>query len=100
MLTQERGSAPGQSRPDLTWDDGLANDAQQYAQHLADTNTFEHSGFPGQGENLYMSSGDASLTDATNAWLGEKPSYDGQKIPEGDFSSYGHYTQVGSLHPV
>ncbi|KAK2614150.1 hypothetical protein N8I77_001002 [Diaporthe amygdali] len=88
-----RRSAPGQNRPDLTWDDSLAQDAKTYAQHLADTNTFEHSGAAGQGENLYMSSGDASLTDAVNAWLDEKPNYNGQKIPDGNFGSYGHYTQ-------
>lgn len=41
-----------------------------------------------------MSSGDASLTDAVNAWLDEKPNYNGQKIPDGNFGSYGHYTQV------
>ncbi|KAK7720935.1 hypothetical protein SLS64_001228 [Diaporthe eres] len=90
-----RRSAPGQQRPDLTWDDGLANDARQYAQHLADTKKFEHSGVNGQGENLFMSSGDASLTDATHAWLNEKPNYHGENIPDGDFGSYGHYTQVG-----
>ncbi|KAI7787541.1 scp-like extracellular protein [Diaporthe eres] len=88
-----RRSAPGQQRPDLTWDDGLANDAKQYAQHLADTKKFEHSGVNGQGENLFMSSGDASLTDATHAWLNEKPNYHGENIPDGDFGSYGHYTQ-------
>lgn len=89
-----RRSAPGQKRPDLTWDDGLANDAKQYAQHLADTKKFEHSGVNGQGENLFMSSGNASLADATRAWLNEKPNYHGEKIPDGDFGSYGHYTQV------
>lgn len=41
-----------------------------------------------------MSSGDASLTDATRAWLNEAPNYHGENIPDGDFGSYGHYTQV------
>ncbi|KAI3399111.1 hypothetical protein diail_7690 [Diaporthe ilicicola] len=88
-----RSSAPGQKRPALTWDDGLAGDAQKYAQYLADNKKFEHSGTQGQGENLFMSSGNANLTDATNAWLAEKPNYHGEKIPDGNFGSYGHYTQ-------
>lgn len=41
-----------------------------------------------------MSSGSASLTDATRAWLNEKPNYHGENIPDGDFAKYGHYTQV------
>lgn len=89
-----RRSAPGVKRPDLTWDDGLTNDAKKYAQYLADNKKFEHSGVNGQGENLFMSSGNASLADATRAWLNEKPNYHGENIPDGDFAKYGHYTQV------
>ncbi|KAL1858727.1 hypothetical protein Daus18300_009861 [Diaporthe australafricana] len=88
-----RRESPGQKRPDLIWDDSLASDAQKYAQYLADNKKFEHSGAPGQGENLFMSSGNATLVDGTNAWLAEKPNYNGQKIPDGNFGSYGHYTQ-------
>ncbi|KAH8765384.1 CAP domain-containing protein, partial [Diaporthe sp. PMI_573] len=88
-----RRSATGQKRPDLTWDDSLTNDAKKYAQYLADNKKFEHSGAPGQGENLFMSSGNVSLLDATRAWLAEKPNYHGENIPDGNFGSYGHYTQ-------
>ncbi|KAL5387180.1 hypothetical protein DPSP01_003791 [Paraphaeosphaeria sporulosa] len=77
----------------LTWDGNLANDAQGYAQVLADTQDFKHSGVQGQGENLFMSSGDASLADAVRAWLGEEANYHGEKIGEGDFAAWGHYTQ-------
>jgi len=28
------------------------------------------------------------------AWVNEKPNYHGEKIAEGDFKGYGHYTQV------
>lgn len=91
-----RRSAPGQKRPDLTWDDALTNDAKKYAQYLADNKKFEHSGVQGQGENLFMSSGNASLLDASRAWLAEKPNYHGENIPDGNFGSYGHYTQVCS----
>lgn len=41
-----------------------------------------------------MSTGNASLADATRAWLNEKPNYHGENIPDGDFAKYGHYTQV------
>lgn len=75
-------------------DDGLTNDAKKYAQYLADNKKFEHSGAQGQGENLFMSSGSASLLDGTRAWLAEKPNYHGEKIADGNFGSYGHYTQV------
>jgi hypothetical protein len=75
-------------------DDALTNDAKKYAQYLADNKKFEHSGAQGQGENLFMSSGNASLLDATRAWLAEKPNYHGENIADGNFGSYGHYTQV------
>lgn len=75
-------------------DDGLTNDAKKYVQYLADNKKFEHSGAQGQGENLFMSSGNASLLDGTRAWLAEKSNYHGEKIADGNFGSYGHYTQV------
>lgn len=82
--------------PDLEWDDSLASDAQSWADNLASTGTFEHSGASGQGENLYMSSGSGSstpFTDASNMWIDEKSSYSGQAIGDGDFSAYGHYSK-------
>lgn len=39
-----------------------------------------------------MSSGDASLEDAVRAWLDEEKNYHGEKIGEGDFASFGHYS--------
>jgi hypothetical protein len=47
-----------------------------------------------------MSSGNASLLDATRAWLAEKPNYRGENIPQGNFGSYGHYTQVRMFRPT
>lgn len=40
-----------------------------------------------------MSSGDASLEDAVRAWLDEEKNYHGEKIGEGDFMSWGHYSK-------
>ena len=78
----------------LSWDANLANDAQQWAQHLADTDTFEHSGMGNEGENLFEAFPSATFTTATQAWCNEISSYNGQNIPDGNFGSYGHYTQV------
>jgi uncharacterized protein YkwD len=79
----------------LTWDDNLAATSRQWAQNLAQRNTLEHSTF-GNGENLYIAwGGDKSCRAAVDAWYDEKKNYrPGTKIGEGDFSGYGHYTQV------
>ncbi|KPM45214.1 hypothetical protein AK830_g1354 [Neonectria ditissima] len=77
------------------WDESLANDAQEWATHLVSVGSLTHSSGSGQGENLYMSSGDDSpFANAAKMWIDEKSSYSGQAIGEGDFSSYGHYTQI------
>jgi uncharacterized protein YkwD len=89
--------------PDLTWDDTLANNAQEWANHLASIDDLEHSGpeqRPNQGENLSSYSGTfatADLNAAAVQWAGEIKSYHGEKIGEGNFEDWGHYTQV--RHP-
>ena len=47
--------------PTLQLDEKLSQTAQQYAEYLASQNKFEHSG-NGYGENLYMMSSSAPLT--------------------------------------
>lgn len=47
-----------------------------------------------------MSSGDASLEDAVRAWLDEEKNYHGEKIGEGDFMSWGHYSEFCSFTPI
>lgn len=91
-----RDAAPGVKRADLVWDSHLAADAQKWADHLASTGTFQHQGMRGEGENLYMMMGGSHqpLKTGVESWVNEKPHYHGEKIAEGDFSSYGHYTQV------
>jgi uncharacterized protein YkwD len=76
----------------LQWDDQLAKQAQTYAQELANKNTMQHSGVNGQGENLYMSTGDASFEDAVKSWLDEEKAYKGEKIGEGNLAAWGHYS--------
>jgi len=77
---------------ELWWDDGLAWAAQEWAEQLGAVGQLEHSS---AGENLYMqswSSGDA-LARAAQAWIDEIGSYNDEYIPDGDFSSYGHYSR-------
>ena len=91
-------SSFGHLRKDLVWDNKLAANATAYAKKLAHDNAgLKHSTGdqrPGQGENLAWSKPNGSLTDGSKMWVDEKKNYSGQKIGEGDFGSYGHYTQV------
>lgn len=84
------------ARPALAWNPHLATLAEQWAKHLAADNTgLKHSMSeerPGQGENLYWLSAGGTLSDASQSWVTE--AYHGEKIGEGKFESYGHYTQV------
>ncbi|KAL8838621.1 MAG: hypothetical protein Q9170_002067 [Blastenia crenularia] len=94
----DASQSSGHGRDDLVWDDQLAANATAYAQHLASANQgLQHSSGdarPNQGENLYWSKPNGSLEDASKGWVDEKSNYHGEKIGEGNFGSYGHYTQV------
>jgi hypothetical protein len=85
---------------ELKWDTKLEADALAYAKKIAKAGKMVHSEGktrPGQGENLaYAWSSDGfknPMTAGTKTWLNEKKKYKGEKIPKGDFSGYGHYTQ-------
>lgn len=84
------------NNPALSWDVGLEADALAWAQNLANIGSLTHASGTGQGENLYMSSGRSGdhLTSASDLWIAEKADYSGQRIGEGNFASYGHYTQA------
>ncbi|TPX13057.1 uncharacterized protein E0L32_006483 [Thyridium curvatum] len=80
--------------PALQWDASLASAAQSYANTLASTGQFKHSGVG--GENLFYERGGTypqPLLDASKAWIAEKPNYHNEVIPQGNFEAYGHYTQ-------
>ena len=66
--------------------------------HLAQANSgLSHSDNeqrPGQGENLFWMSSGGSLADASQGWVNERKDYHGEKVGEGNFAGYGHYTQV------
>lgn len=79
----------------LDWDDRLMRDAETYAQKLArdGTGNLESSGIEDQGENLFMSTGDADLEDAVTSWLSEEKQYNGETIADGKFEEYGHFSK-------
>ncbi|CAO1601034.1 hypothetical protein XANCAGTX0491_004702 [Xanthoria calcicola] len=88
----------GHNRPDLVWDNKLEKDATAYAQHLCRANKgLQHSSGdqrPGQGENLAWSKPQGSVEAGSQMWVNEKKNYHGEKIGEGDFGAYGHFTQM------
>ncbi|KAJ3313965.1 Cuticle-degrading protease [Boothiomyces sp. JEL0838] len=78
----------------LTWDSKLEAYAQNWANNLANTDSFSHSGGP-YGENLFQSTGGFfTCADAIKSWFDEFSNYNGQPIGEGNFESYGHFTQL------
>ncbi|KAF9587698.1 hypothetical protein IFM89_004530 [Coptis chinensis] len=78
----------------MTWDDGVAAYAQNYANQMASSCNLVHSGGP-YGENLAWGS-DSSLTGtaAVNMWVAEKQNYDYNSNTCSSGAVCGHYTQV------
>ncbi|VUC22872.1 unnamed protein product [Clonostachys rosea] len=85
--------------PALEWDTDLQANALAWAQELARRGSLDHSDSsqrPNQGENLaggsmyFCSISGLKMNYRTD----EKDSYHNEIILEGDFGSYGHYTQV------
>lgn len=80
----------------LQWSDSLAASAQQWANHLAATGTFEHSGV---AENLAQgSTGSFSITQLVDMWGAEKQNFSNGTFPDvsstGNWADVGHYTQM------
>ena len=73
----------------LTWSPVLAAYAQKWADFLARTGSFQHSGGT-YGENL---AGGMDVEEAVQSWLAEKASYHGGPIGA-DWMETGHYTQL------
>jgi hypothetical protein len=72
---------------DLTWDDALASQSQQWA----DMCNPSHSHYDA-GENLWMGTGSLNGESATDAWYNEITAYDFNN--PGFSSGTGHFTQV------
>jgi uncharacterized protein YkwD len=87
--------------PELVWDDGLANDAQNWANYLAANNAFQHSGVEGQGENIWEGWGESSpFSSAATGWINEKSSYHGEAIDSSNYQTFGHYSMWSPARPL
>jgi hypothetical protein len=86
--------------PALQWSDSLAAGALQYANHLASTRQFQHSGTHGVGENLAQGSPPNAFTatQLVDMWGNEKQHFKKGTFPNvsntGKWQDVGHYTQV------
>lgn len=82
----------------LQWSDSLAKSAQQWANQLASTNTFQHSSTK-YGENIWAGTkGRFSITQMVDSWGSEKKYFiPNQPFPntcKGGWQQCGHYTQI------
>lgn len=82
--------------PPLQWSGRLAANAQSWAEHLAETGEFEHSG---PGQNLAMAtSGSESLTQLVDLWGSEQADFTNGTFPDisttGNWMDVGHYSQM------
>ena len=77
----------------LQWDARLAEEAEAYAETLAEKGVLEHSGIGTDGENIFMSVDDASFDQAVDSWLEEEKKYSGQSIGEGNIADWGHFSK-------
>lgn len=82
--------------PLLRWSDQLADRAQQWADHLAETGEFEHNG---PGQNLAMAAaGTELLTQLVDLWGSEQTEFTDGYFPDisttGNWMDVGHYSQL------
>jgi len=83
----------------LLWSEELAEEARQWAEHLARTLTFEHSGLPGAGENLALVPLPCRhLSRVVALWGQEQTHYRPGVFPAvsrtGNWLDIGHYSQI------
>lgn len=85
--------------PDLSWSNDLANSAQNWANCLAQTGQFQHSGTAGVGENIAMGTqGAFSASQFVQMWGDEQKNFVPGTFPDvsktGNWADVGHYTQI------
>jgi pathogenesis-related protein 1 len=80
--------------PPLLWSDPLAAFAQEWADHLASSGTFEHRPDDQYGENLAGFSPPDGPDSGARLWLSEKNVYHGEKMTGDNYQQFGHYTQM------
>ncbi|XP_058751540.1 pathogenesis-related protein 1A-like [Vicia villosa] len=79
---------------DIAWDDTVAAFAQNYANQRKDCQLIHSGGGGRYGENIAVSSGGMSGTDAVKLWVDEKSDYDYDSNTCAAGKVCGHYTQV------
>ncbi|RMX56515.1 hypothetical protein pdam_00007195 [Pocillopora damicornis] len=87
--------SPPQQVQNVTWNDTLAANAENWANYLATNNLFEHAKNIWEGENLYLSGSPLPTepcTEATQLFYREIDNYDFSK--PGFSLKTGHFTQV------
>ena len=87
--------------PPLSWSPALANNARQWAAHLATLNVLEHDdSLDVEGENLWRGTGGGAYTpeDMVTLWIDERAAFTNGVFPDvstsGQWEDVGHYTQV------
>lgn len=88
--------------PRLSWSNKLAQDAQDWAEHLSRKGTLQHADGDrrrNMGENLWMgSAGYYSAEDMVGGFIAERAKFRPGTFPQvsrtGNWSDVGHYTQV------
>jgi pathogenesis-related protein 1 len=85
----------------MVWSHNLAVYAQQWADHLADSDCrIEHRPVEGEwqglyGENLFTGTADYyRVSDAVQAWESEKQFFKGEAVTLSNVQQVGHYTQL------
>jgi Cysteine-rich secretory protein family len=86
----------------LKWDDRLASNAQKWANHLAQTRTFDHAPTvpaDDEGENLWMGTAHSyAAEEMVDAWVDERKDFKFAIFPNvsrtGRWQDVGHYAQL------
>jgi hypothetical protein len=96
LLTANNAYRARLGLPPLRWSDRLAENAQQWAVHLAEIGQLEHSG---PGQNLAMATaGSESLTQLVDLWGSEQADFTDGDFPDisttGNWMDVGHYSQI------
>lgn len=88
--------------PGLVWNASLASDASDYARHLLDKGSLQHSSAAvrkGGGENLWMGSAGAwDSAGMVDMFISERRYFRAAKFPDvsltGNWTDVGHYSQI------
>ncbi|MDE2041615.1 MAG: SCP-like extracellular [Alphaproteobacteria bacterium] len=85
--------------PALSWSEALTQDAQNWANQLAKSGSFDHAANNDDGENLWTGWGGTFSQDSYfKSWLGERTAFINGVFPNisrsGNWADAGHYSQL------